>query len=72
MTRKDYVLIANALLANKPLDTDSYTDGRSYHVAVNQWKNDCRSIADKLQSDNDTFSSVTFLEACGFRVLRRF
>ena len=68
MTRKDYVLIANALLANKPLDTDSYTDGRSYHVALNQWKNDCRSIADKLQGDNDTFSRFTFLEACGFSV----
>ena len=68
----NYVLISNALRATKPLDTDSCTDGRSYHVALNQWKNDCRSIADKLQSDNDTFSRITFLEACGFSVLRRF
>ncbi len=58
MTRKDYVLLAEALLGAKPA---RWHDGaqNSQHCA------DCMSIADALARDNPRFDRHRFLVAAG-------
>jgi hypothetical protein len=55
MTRKDYVLIAEALArADRP-----YAEGRAQH------RTDCEAIADALAQDNPRFDRERFLKAAG-------
>lgn len=56
MTRKDYVLIAEAI--RKETDS-SVTDS---HIV----RRVAYAIADVLQRDNIRFNSETFIKACGF------
>jgi len=58
MTRKDYVLIAEAMLGSKPRN---YED----RCCLIAWICDCRSLADALGSDNVRFDRDVFLKACG-------
>ena len=56
MTRKDYLVIAAALLAAKPVDNLG---------ACVQWINDCREIASAFACDNNRFDRDRFFTACG-------
>ena len=58
MTRKDYVLIAAAMLGSKP---------RKYEgiCCKTAWLCDCDALVDALEADNDRFDKVIFLKACG-------
>ena len=63
MTRKDYVLIAAAMLKSKPDDFDcNVLPGIAYET---QWLFDCDTLANALAEDNDAFDKVMFLSACG-------
>lgn len=58
MTRKDYVLLAQAFARAKP----------SYYKTdfeKNQWANDVHAIATALQNDNAVFNYERFIAACG-------
>lgn len=57
MTRKDYELIAKVLA--------TASDSGSVEQLLN-WGTTCRHMARELASDNPQFSTVTFLDACGF------
>ena len=54
MTRKDYVLIASALKAN-----------RDKWVVTPTWLDAVYSVADALKADNARFDRARFLAACG-------
>ena len=56
MTRKDYVLIAAALLTQRP-GRESYT--------MSQWLCDVQVICNALAQDNPRFDRERFLKACG-------
>lgn len=62
MTRKDYVLIAQALKAHAP-EVSAYTqyaDGfNTAHAKI------AAKLADSLARDNPRFDRARFLEACG-------
>jgi len=58
MTKKDFELIAYAMLREKPAD----------HWDANkrcQWQLDCNSLADSLMIANPRFDRARFLKACG-------
>jgi hypothetical protein len=54
MTRKDYILIADALRSEKP------NDGWDPNKRV-QWDLDCKAIAQALAGDNPRFDREHFL-----------
>lgn len=56
MSKKDYQLIANALMSVRP---SSYT-GDEY----TQWKTDMHAVAGALASANPRFDYEQFIEAC--------
>ncbi len=58
MTRKDYVLIAEALKKARPTPSD-------YNSAHVQFRADVTLIADALANDNPRFDRERFLKACG-------
>jgi len=62
MTRKDYVLIAQAIKGTipGPEHTEDYLQGQAVG-----WANCARSIADALSTDNPRFDRARFLAACG-------
>ena len=62
MTRRDYVLIAAAMLKSKPDDFEYNVIRWPYET---QWLFDCDTLANALASDNDAFDKVMFLSACG-------
>lgn len=58
MTRKDYVLIADAIKAAKDADAAVQNDAPVYWTA--------RSIANALRRSNQGFDKARFMAACGF------
>jgi hypothetical protein len=58
MTRKDYVLLAEALLQSKP-------ENRLVERCA-QHRYDCEAITDALARENTRFDRARFLRACGF------
>jgi hypothetical protein len=60
MTRKDYILLAEALASAKP---PSINYGETVH-APDQHIADCEAIADAL-AENPRFDRARFLRACG-------
>lgn len=58
MTRKDYKLIAEALLDSKPAEPCEST------VYV-QFVFSCSRVANALESDNPRFDRNKFMKACG-------
>ena len=66
MTRKDYVLIANALKAAKFSDNPAEL---STHIgtrrSIEQWNECVEEIADALEIENPRFDRNIFLAACG-------
>jgi hypothetical protein len=61
MTRKDYVLLAEALSGTRPRDRG--TDVAAWMAA--QWRADLNAVADALARDNYRFDRTRFLMACG-------
>ncbi len=66
MTRKDYVLIAETLLAERMrvIDSREYDDGEREDYET-QCERDARALADALANDNPRFDRERFLKACG-------
>lgn len=63
MTRKDYVLLANALRNARPT---MYTHAaRMDHETNVRWLATVCSVSDALTKDNARFDSDRFLTACG-------
>lgn len=70
MTRKDFVLIAAALLNDAAhLNRDERTSYQSMtdweKGAYDQWNTQCLAIADVLRRTNERFDHGRFLTACG-------
>jgi hypothetical protein len=57
MTRKDYILLPNALARAKPLELTP--------IAIRQHSYCCEEVADALAADNARFDRARFLKACG-------
>lgn len=63
MTRKDYQVIAQALKAAKPVNTErASVTVKVCEVSV--WESTVRSVAQALAKDNGRFDMQRFLEAC--------
>jgi hypothetical protein len=54
MTRKDYVIIADAIAT-------------SWHHSADSKADIARNLADALQADNPRFDRARFLDACGVK-----
>jgi hypothetical protein len=69
MTRRDYIRIAAALSAARPLGvTDSGTtaaDSARQGAKRGQWLADCGALADALAADNPRFDRARFYAAAG-------
>lgn len=62
MTRKDYQLIAKTM-------EEALNGGRYIGVdGLYTWEAVCLDLAFALRKENERFSTVTFLDACGFDV----
>jgi hypothetical protein len=61
MTKKDYIVLANALASVKPTDETNYKD-----VCETQWQDDVRVIARVLAADNSRFDGPRFFAVCGY------
>lgn len=62
MTRKDYVLIAEAIAE----EVKVYNDGNPKKGDIVVIRGVAYSIAERLQRDNMRFNLETFIKACGF------
>jgi hypothetical protein len=70
MTRKDYVLIAEALRNDaahlQPMNESDYNKMLDWEQgAFDQWNTTVLAIAASLQQDNPRFDRARFLAACG-------
>jgi hypothetical protein len=61
MTRKDYILLADALASAKPIPHDDFQLAADRY---DQFAIDCTAIADAL-AENPRFDRARFLKACG-------
>lgn len=57
MTRKDYVLLADALRYTLP--------DVCREISLRQHANDCEAVANALAKENPRFDRARFLAACG-------
>jgi len=62
MTRKDFNLIANALRAAQPIDSDP--DMEINRAQWNIWDKAVREMAVALRQTNDAFDMARFIRAC--------
>ena len=62
MTRKDYVLIAEALA--RPIKP---VIGHEHAMKI-AWEEACANVADALAKDNPRFDRARFLRACGVQL----
>ena len=67
MTRKDYVLLAEACERSKPIGGPS-EEKMDYQLAYDQWQRQTRRISESLKQDNPHFELRRFLKACGLSV----
>lgn len=67
MTRKDYVALAAAFRAKRPVPTmaNHYTRV-AYASHCIQWRHDVKAIVDVLAADNPRFDQDKFLLAAGY------
>jgi hypothetical protein len=68
MTRKDYVLIADALRNSRPA-VEILLVGPN---RVNQWISTVGCVVSMLASDNDRFDSVKFYDRAGYTSLMEY
>lgn len=67
MTRKDYILIAEALAKARVIIATDYAPDETLqrHIAHNAWKQTTYQVCKALGSDNNAFDRGRFLMACG-------
>jgi hypothetical protein len=65
MTRKDYILIAAALLKSKPVHNPAIDDNAIRIASELQFAASVVSVATALGSDNAAFDRARFLKAAG-------
>lgn len=64
MSKKDYILLAQALKNGQP---DSRLIQPEYwQTACTQWKITVKFLSDSLAQDNPRFNRAKFLQACGY------
>jgi hypothetical protein len=61
MTRKDYVVIAKALLDTKPIGSHGRDE-------VSQWEYTVTVMMDRLAGTNPRFDKTIFAKACGYEL----
>lgn len=71
MTRKDYILIAEAIREPRERAQREWelTEGESWKLEANVIDNIALRIASRLKADNPRFNSERFLETCGVEVI---
>jgi hypothetical protein len=57
MTKKDYILLADAFLQTRPLE--------HWANKLTQWQQDVVHVAHALKLNNARFDATRFMEACG-------
>lgn len=57
MTRKDYILLADAMKRSTPIASDG-------EVAMRNWIWTCANLAQTLSQDNPRFDRSRFIAAC--------
>lgn len=63
MTRKQYIVLAQALAESKPIGP---SDLKLMHLgAQKQWLRDVKAVAEALTHLNSNFDSAKFLRECG-------
>ncbi len=67
MTRKDYVLISDALAAAKPEPHKEAEEAGEIATLAEEvaWRNCCLYVANALDHDSPRFDKDRFLKACG-------
>ena len=73
MTKRDYILMSNALRSSRPYPEDNDRYLRAFdpghpsavYWTVFQWRNDVHKIAEYMQQQNHSFNRAMFLRACG-------
>ncbi len=60
MTKKDYILIAQALKESEPTEHEN-----EYGTAISAWVNAVNKLANTLQTENVKFDRARFISACG-------
>ena len=68
MSKKDYILLVQALKDSKPEGFPQMTDDYKNFFAGKQtaWSHTCETLSIALQSDNPRFNRAKFLQACGY------
>ena len=64
MTRKDYVLIANAINASRPKDDGTWQSEDMLFGATFAWKRTVEDMANALYCTNPRFDRERFVNAC--------
>lgn len=65
MSRKDYILLATAIAAQRPLGFDHpELQNREAQLICGQWIMDREAIASALASDNSSFDRAHFVTVC--------
>lgn len=68
MTRKDYILIANALKLAKPIAKhEAYALDHNERLCFDTFRNAAHSVANAFASDNPRFDLERFLKAAGVK-----
>jgi hypothetical protein len=70
MSKKDYILLAQAMKDSKPSKSGLAETQIKYKLVESasdkQWNNDVISLSDSLAQDNPRFNRAKFLQACGY------
>lgn len=64
MTRKDYIIIADALADAKPAHV-AYIDDNVWAARLATWEGTVASLMLALHKDNERFDPIRFADACG-------
>lgn len=66
MSKKDYILLAQALKDSKPENLLSVQTTNDMKIGITMFLRTCENIANKLAQDNPRFNRAKFLTACGY------
>lgn len=70
MHKRDYDLLASALLMSQPGFT-TLAEGAPMNEARRGWLKACTAIADALALENPHFDKNKFMEACGVKPMQK-
>ena len=77
MTKKDYILLAQALKDSRPTlkqlqiveawqGENTFINDSAFQTSMTQWQSCVLKIAAELENDNHRFTRERFLQACGY------